>query len=79
MKFDLLNYKKLLLEIQVTYNKYKLNPDDNLLYDHLHSLLRQVDDLLESRTLPGDLYVKTNNMMLDMYRLMEYQRIKKHK
>ena len=79
MKFDLLNYKKLLLEIQVTYNKYKLNPDDNLLYDHLHSLLRQVDDLLESRTLPGDLYVKTNNMMLDMYRLMEYQRIKNHK
>lgn len=79
MKFDLLNYKKLLLEIQATYNKYKLNPDDNLLYDHLHSLLRQVDDLLESRTLPGSLYVKTNNMMLDMYRLMEYQRIKNHK
>ena len=79
MKFDLLNYKKLLLEIQVTYNKYKLNPDDNLLYDHLHSLLRQVDDLLESRTLPESLYVKTNNTMLDMYRLMEYQRIKKHK
>ena len=79
MKFDLLNYKKLLLEIQVTYNKYKLNPDDNLLYDHLHSLLRQVDDLLESRTLPESLYVKTNNMMLDMYRLMKYQRIKKHK
>ena len=79
MKFDLLNYKKLLLEIQVTYNKYKLNPDDNLLYDHLHSLLRQVDDLLESRTLPGSLYVKTNNMMLDMYRFMKYQRIKKHK
>lgn len=79
MNFDLLNYKKLLLEIQATYNKYKLNPDDNLLYDHLHSLLRQVDDLLESRTLPGDLYVKTNNMMLDMYRLMEYQIIKNHK
>lgn len=79
MKFDLLNYKKLLLEIQATYNKYKLNPDDNLLYGNLHSLLRQVDDLLESRTLPGSLYVKTNNMMLDMYRLMEYQRIKNHK
>ena len=79
MKFDLLNYKKLLLEIQATYNKYKLNPDDNLLYDYLHSLLRQVNDLLESRTLLGDLYVKTNNMMLDMYRLMEYQRIKNHK
>ena len=79
MKFDLENYKKLLLEIQATYNKYKLNPDDNLLYDHLHSLLRQVDDLLESRTLPESLYVKTNNTMLDMYRLMEYQRIKKHK
>lgn len=29
MKFDLFNYKKLLLEIQATYNKYKLNPDDN--------------------------------------------------
>ena len=37
MKFDLLNYKKLLLEIQATYNKYKLNPDDNLLYGNLHS------------------------------------------
>ena len=79
MKFDLASYKKLLLEIQDTYHEYKLNPDDNILYDRLHTLLRQVNDLLESKTLPGNLYVKTNNMMLDMYRLMEYQRIKKHK
>lgn len=79
MKFNLLEYRDLLIELKDLYEKYDKDSFNDTLFDNIRFLLKKITDIVYKSDIPSDLIYRTEKLICSTYRLLGYKRINKKK